>query len=245
MKTYFEQRAITGKKLRDAREKIEQITGNGLLSESGQKQEIEPIKSEVSAMLKSVIGKTVAALESKRQYAADIVNQGRVADPAKLSLKAQTLGPALSAMDYEQLIKLYNTRFNEPAERVLIEDVFRLKLDSDSDGLKVDQYRDKFDREQNKLNMTLPGSEKIEVYHEEANYLDNLQKTYTYDLQEWEGHQIKGPDMIHRTNALHNVRQFEAKHDYQTPDDSTLAWRAKANDLQAKIMVDREKFLAQ
>ena len=240
MKTYFEQRAITGKKLRDAREKIEQITGNGLLSEAGQKQEVEPIKAEVSAMLKGAISETVTALESKKKSAADIINQGRIADPAALSLKAQTLGPALSSMDYDQLIKLYNTRFNEPAERVLIEDVFKLKLDSDSDGLKVDQYRDKFSREQSKLNMTLPGSEKIEVYHEEAGYLDNLQKTYSYDLQEWEGQQIKGIDAIKRTDALHYVRQFEAKHGYEVPNDNTLSWKVKAEDLQSRILADRK-----
>ena len=186
--------------------KINTILSDTDLSLRGKNKQVEPIREEAKGLLQSAISEFNQERIKKEHEA--VASLPKV-DPAAVAARAAIIGPALANMDYEAILTLYEARYNDPVERDLIQQIAQIKIDTAPDTIQAVQFKEKFPFLQQRLKSTLPDYQDQVKAAAEIKYLNNVTAAFNYELQEMQGAPVKGPDMVHRTNANFEAAQFE------------------------------------
>ncbi len=190
-------------KIDDAKEQIDKINRDENLSDAGKQSKAQPYRDKIDnchRLIKSLF-------EQTREAVIDSLDGTPAVDPADLMNRAGVLGHALSGMSNEEILNIYQARFGDPTDRVLLESHLQLRIDAAKERPdQADSFSRNYEQTRESLKREQPDYQKRTV---DIDYIDAALTVNDIESQEFNGGAVDGDLNIMRVNANHKVDQYE------------------------------------
>ncbi len=209
MQDYVIRRLSAQRAIDEVAAQAHQVRTDTRLTDEGKTEKLTPLNKKAVEILEKAVAECAQSAQVKQKGLSDLTAEVGAVDPAEVASKAAVLTPALASMDYESILRLYEARANDPAERALIEQYINIKIDSDGHSADKQVFVERFGQVSQRIYKTLPGAEKLGKVQAEANYLQSVHDVFAHQLKEWQGVKIEGASKVGRQFDLTTIEKFE------------------------------------
>ncbi len=209
MQDYMIRRLSTKRAIDEVAAQAHQVKTDTRLTGEGKTEKLAPLNQKAVELLEKAVAEFAQSAQVKQQNVETLTAEVGTVDPAEVASKAAVLTPALASMDYESILRLYEARANDHAERALIEQYINIKIDSDGHSAEKQMFVERFGQVSQRIYKTLPGAEKLGKVQAEADYLQSVHDVFAHQLKEWQGVKIEGHSKIGRRFDIGTLERYE------------------------------------
>ena len=209
MNEFMRKRQAIEAAIGEAAKTAKEIDRDTHLTAEGKEDKKQAISEKVINSVSEAAEEIQKELQGRQKKVSELQGEIGKVEPAEVANIAAVMSPALASMDYESLLRLYEARSSEPAERALIEQVVQLKIDADADSPQKQTFIEHFGRVSQSIYESLPGYDKLQKAQNEATYLESFNNVLALHLKEWQGQGLNGVERVSLTQNLFTLNQYE------------------------------------
>jgi predicted ribosome quality control (RQC) complex YloA/Tae2 family protein len=142
------------------------------------------------------------------------LKDSRTVDVAEFAQRTAVLGQTVSSMEYDEILRLYDKRFENLIDRTLIEQIAQIRIDGGAQTAELRAFADKWENAKERFMNRLPENEKaalaaVRKAEKKQRYVEKASTVLNCDFYELSGTKLLLDESVQRAGLRHEVDVIE------------------------------------